>query len=272
TKAAPNGWHGPAAFYNGARSATAPACDGVAFDLGAGTIDAPPASCTACSCDDPMGQTCGDGALTAYAAANCGAPSSDESETAASSGACQPLNSSTGNDWFSTSPVPATGGSCMPHGGDATVPPARYAQKVRLCTAANAGCAKGSTCFPPPPPGYDDKPCIYKNGAVACDVPGYSVAHTAYAGVDDTRGCLGCSCSDPTGSTCPATTELYDLPGCVTLLNTAHHDGACTDAGGTESFRFTITGAPSGGSCGHSTTMPTGEAKPASPVTVCCAP
>lgn len=268
--APPAGWQGPMAFYTGPGDADAPACEGFALDLGGGALTAPAATCAPCACGAPAGQACGDGVFTAHAGASCTSTTTDITESA--SVGCQLLNSMTGNDWFTSSPVPASGGACAPSGGVATLPKATFEGRVRLCGAAsNAGCATGSACFAPSP-AYQSKPCVYRMDDVACDAPGFSIKYTAHDGIADARACTACACGAPAGGTCPAVTELYDLPDCVTLINTAHHDGACTDAGGTESFLFTIIGQAAGASCAASTPAPAGQATPGPTFTVCCAP
>ncbi len=183
--AAPDGWEGPVAFFSGASGETLPKCDGIALDLGTGPLDAPPATCTACKCAAPTGQTCGNGVLTAYASANCSGGTSDSTEMAGSG--CQLLESTTGNDYFTSEPVPATGGKCQASGGKKTLPPARFAEQIRLCGSAGTGCNGGDTCFPKPPPAYDEKPCIYRMGELACDVTGYPVKHSARTRASTTR-------------------------------------------------------------------------------------
>src|SRR5262245_32512246 len=64
--APPTSWQGPVAFYTGPGDAMPPACAGVALDLGSGALDAPPSTCTPCTCDTPTGQSCGKGTLTAF--------------------------------------------------------------------------------------------------------------------------------------------------------------------------------------------------------------
>ena len=249
----------------------APPCSGVALDLGSGALDAPPATCSPCTCGAPTGQTCGKGVLTTHLSAGCTGATTDITETDGSG--CQSLSSNTGNDYFTSSPVPALGGSCAPSGGVATLPKATFAERIRLCGAPSAvGCPSGEGCFARPSDAYEAKPCIYRMDDVACDAPGYPVKRTVHSGVVDSRGCAACACSPPAGGSCPATTELYDMPNCVTLISTVHHDGACTAAGGTESWRFQITGPPAGSSCSPSMTAPTGQAAPGSPLTICCAP
>jgi hypothetical protein len=107
-------------------------------------------------------------------------------------------------------------------------------------------------------------------GDFACDVSGFATKHTAHAGVDDSRACDPCTCGPASTGTCPAKTDLFDLDGCVTLLNTAHHDNTCVDAGGTQSWMFTITGPPQDASCTPSPGGPIGAATPGSTFTICC--
>jgi hypothetical protein len=185
---------------------------------------------------------------------------------------CNLLVSTTGNDYFTSKPVPTMGGKCDASGGKATLPPARFSETIRLCGSAGTGCSSGQTCFPKPPPAYEDKPCIYRMGDHACDIAGYPVKHAAHAGVDDSRGCQQCTCDPPSVGTCPAKTDLYDLSDCTPSppINTAHHDNACVDAGGTQSWIFTITGPPQGSSCTASPGGPIGAAMPGSTFTVCC--
>ncbi len=259
----PAAWQGPVAFYSGDSGMAAPACVGTALDLGEGQLFGPPAQCSSCTCSMPQ-VNCG-ATLITHAGMNCTLGTTAVSEDTS----CQALLSSTGNTFFTAPPPTVSAGACAPLGGVKTLPPVTYKNVIRLCkTTSNGSCSAGFECFVPPTPAYQSKPCIYKMANVACDAPGFSVKHTAYGGITDTRDCSSCSCGAGSG-TCTGNTELYSMLGCSTLIATVPSDNSCVSASGTQSFKLKLSKS---GSCPPSGGTSTGNVSPNSPVTICCAP
>jgi hypothetical protein len=138
----------------------------------------------------------------------------------------------------------------------------------------------GMTCEPSaeaPPPGF--RQCIAYGGAGDTECPDtYPEKHTFFGGLEDTRECTPCECSQTVASNCLAWLTLYDDTACVAPLFSkmiATGGNGCDD--------IAIAGAELGsmkaewiteepGTCVASGGAPQGEAKALSPKTFCCLP
>ena len=109
-------------------------------------------------------------------------------------------------------PPTVTGGTCTtPTGGDATLPPATFANTGRACggvVTTGKGCNGAQACLPKPDPAlYLPGVCISQTGDVPCqNVGAFTQKHTFFTGTGpDTRGCTDCMCGSPaSGGTCAA--------------------------------------------------------------------
>ena len=127
----------------------------------------------------------------------------------------------------------------------------------------------------PPPSGF--RHCVMWTlpEEAACP-PAYPDELTFFGGLEDTRGCLPCECTQTEAPICSASVSLhYDalcsMPLTTTLITT---NPICQDAPqglevGTMSAEW-ITRVP--GKCEASGGLPFGEAKPLNPRTFCCQP
>ncbi|MBW2529419.1 MAG: hypothetical protein JRI23_34905, partial [Deltaproteobacteria bacterium] len=271
-------WIGPVAVYTGTDQALS--CPGLwpdeEIDGGTGSITAPPASCTSCSCSSPSGVGCS-GSITVYTGASC----TGTSYGAALTGSCQAVPSaSLLHDSARGAAETASGGSCTPSGGVATVTPPTYATRILLCggPVLGAGCGgAGSICTPPAPAGFDQTLCIYRNGNRTCSGLGpFTEKRSLEEEIVDTRDCSSCTCGTPTGASCSGgSTQVYypyTTTSCSGNSQSVSHNGSCTNLSGNPGRMDYTPGTATGGSCSPSGGAPTGGAYDGGLTTLCCIP
>jgi hypothetical protein len=165
----------------------------------------------------------------------------------------------------------------------ADVPAAQWNEVGRVCapTSVGGGCSGSQVCVPVSPGnGFIAKACIVQTGAGSCP-PGssYSIQHTYYANMDDTRGCSpACTCADAQNVQCTGgMVDVYTSPICsgVNVTNIPI-DGQCHQLM-IQGSAYAMATAPSTpvaatGSCTASNPQPTGNVTGSMPTTVCCAP
>ncbi|HXU06702.1 MAG TPA: hypothetical protein VN903_37355 [Polyangia bacterium] len=261
--AAPSGWSGPVALWEG--SGTAPACPTV-FDTmayaGQGGLTAGNASCSSCSCIGAPcnvyiqffdGATCGAGTQT-YSGNTLGCHSPPFTPTfsrAYYSGVQQGITCTT------------------PTGGAITRDTPAFQTTARACSSSTVivqgGCSAGSVCAPRSTSPYQTALCVYRTGTYPCPT-GYTVGHSYASGATDGRACSACNCTNLncydakvtefSGASCTGTVGMTQpLPDMYP---------ACGGAvGTTRSRRIQIS--CSGGQL-------TGSVSATNPVTVCCLP
>jgi hypothetical protein len=278
--APPAGWTGPVALYVGATaSGSAPACGSgfaatPAFDGQGGTLSAPPATCTACSCGVPTGTiTCSDPVMSFFLDDTCNSP---YGKALTVSGSCAPTPIGALGTIVSA-PAP-TGGACGASGGVPTTSAPTWEQLARACApstpAGQADCDAGLVCAPAPASPFAPQGCVLQPGEATSCPPQYpSGPRVFYTGVDDSRGCSTCQCAGPSGGSCTITNPAIEA--CISS-GTWSAPGACSSITGPEPVRLhsgatptlvdpgtcTLTdgGAPSGTATGNGAT------------TFCCAP
>ncbi len=305
----PTGWEGFYSLYDGV--GPDPGCPST-FPTATlppyqADLTVPPATCS-CTCGVATGQTCAaldtiklltrDAACAANA--KCTGPSLavpmgwDGScygpnyypggRTTCGPGTDSMCSTETGNPCnvsVTSSALAATGGSCMPSQVQVMKPDLVWARFGRACgtdpMANGKGCNIGQTCVPKPQLPYVTGLCIYKQGDNACPAGAFKQKHLFYEGASDTRDCTNdCSCSPPSGGTCPTTIAIYSDTGGVCNTKVAEFQaGSCADVAGNPNLAgrtASAPGAPTGATCAPSGGQPTGTATPDLPVTFCCAP
>jgi len=274
---APIGWIGPIALHIGTdpNATCAGAWSSQAFSSGYGSLDAPGASCGDCNCGSPSGASCSVAAVDLYDYYDCFPSAEDHTQTAGSPNTCYPIEFASYQYNSARGDVPmASGGSCSPSGGVASVEPATFAQQALGCDGAPSGegCTAG-LCVPIPEAPLSPLLCIVHDGDTNCPSGPYVEKHLTYQAVDDTRGCTDCGCGSPQGVSCGGQTYLYTdhyNNTCAGGPVVVPHDGStCVNVDWPGSMQF-IPGSPSGGSCSESGGQPTGSALPADPLTICC--
>lgn len=291
--AVPSGWSGPVLLYDqtGTPPPVPPVCPSSypmqVYDGNAG-VSASPASC-GCTCGPVMNASCnGTSASSIQVFPGSGCTTSGCSSFVlpyTSGGFCVAACSMGGVSSFSAIAQnnPGTGNCAgMP---STNAPAPTWSEVARGCepTSVGGGCPGSQICVPDTVSPFLGKVCIVQAGALSCPSGStYSVQHTFYGGVSDTRSCTNdCSCSAATGVTCTGgSVSVYDtLNGSSCTGNTENVplDGTCTNlttvfTNGHVYAQSTAAPTPSGGSCTvASSPTPTGGVTASMPTTVCCA-
>ena len=163
------------------------------------------------------------------------------------------------------------------------IPMAQWGEVGRVCapSSVGGGCSGSQVCVPVSPGnGFLAKACIVQNGPGPCPSgSSYSVQHTFYASIDDTRGCSpACACADAQNVTCTGgSVSVYTMYGqmCGGTATDIPTDGQCHDFSipGNVYAMATSPATPVAGtgSCAPTTPQPSGTVTGSSPTTVCCA-
>jgi hypothetical protein len=282
----PFGFDGPALLWFGSKS-EAPECpvhapiyayEGYA-DLDA-SFECPPCECSEPACALPSGLTastngCPGGAIETH----FDAPTNW-------SGSCTSPATVPSNLLESLSVEPATVRPCEPVAQP--VPQnwelfPTWKQFARACkgTVTDGLCRDpGMTCEPtaePPPPGFRQCIIYLRDGEPECPST-YPEKFTFYSGLEDTRECTPCECTETVPSLCSAWVSIFQNDDCSAPLLSTGIDNSATSAA---CFPVAMQGAQLGsmeatwvdqlpGACAPSGGHAVGEAKPVAPSTFCC--
>ncbi len=290
----PVGWMGLVALFEGmpAQEPTCPAAfPGATPYKGNNTLNAPAATCGACTCGAPMGQTCDLPDLLQVMNQPCGGMATTAAPLPVPAnwqGACYgpsgwpgglTCDGGTCNASVTAPKAVVTGGSCAASGGAPTLPPVSWSMLGKACGDAptGGGCGASSVCQPKAAAPFGAGLCIYKAGDNACPAGSFSQKHVYYEGVTDTRSCGACSCAAPNGSACDATISVYTdaANNTCSTVGTSFPAGGCGNLAGNppvKGRKATITTPPTGGSCMPGVSVPGGSVMPTNATTFCCAP
>ncbi|GMV19178.1 MAG: hypothetical protein AMXMBFR56_74020 [Polyangiaceae bacterium] len=277
----PQNWSGPVWLALASSNDALPSCPGggpAAIDGGAGALDAPQLTCTACLCANPSGGSCTMGSTgTVYAGGSCGSSSASFSIQPAKCVDFPFVNGGAPKS-FVYPGVSVSGSSCTSSGGaESARPEPSYALRARVCAVtAGGGCVGGTSCVQTPASGFETAVCVYRSGDFACP-SGYGKKTTIYDAKTfvDTRTCGGCSCAAPVGRTCDGWYRPYYDKGCVNPWGGGTPPKVEANPGcfpGTTAYQSLVVnpGSPTGGSCPPATLPQTGSVAPVGPTTVCC--
>lgn len=272
----PSNWSGPAVLYRGP-AGNPPACPAdwptqILAGKAGNIVGDDPAMCSGCSCGAQSAITCPPAQLTFYTLASCsGTPTS---QTAASPNTCTAINGAASLYASVRAAIPTPmGGTCPPSGGQATISSTpSFTEDAVLCFGAMQGtsCAQGP-CVPLPPPPFGASICIYRASGNPCPAP-FTVEHTIYDGLNDTRGCSACNC--PRTISCNSTTTLYNPSTnttCLSPTTNVPHDNVCRAASQPGSMRFN-PGTPTNSGCSATGGQPNGGVSGTFALRVCCMP
>lgn len=277
----PNQWSGPVALYSGTdQSRTCPGSwPTLTIDGGEGSITAPPASCTDCSCGAAQNVSC---TVTVSFWDNPACTGTADGTATPTPNACQPVPAYTlQHNAAQAGPETGTGGSCPATGGTPSVAPASFDTRWLLCEGATfgAGCTGvGEACAPLPGTPFAQTLCIYRSGNRTCDtLAPFTEKRTGYDGIVDTRDCTNCTCSAPQGATCSGgSIELYEPDTNTTcsgaIGSTLALNGVCDTSINWPASMIYRPGTSSGGSCTEGGGLPTGSATTDNLITLCCLP
>jgi hypothetical protein len=137
----------------------------------------------------------------------------------------------------------------------------------------------GLVCVPtaePPPPGFQQCIAHIKDADPACPDT-YPDQFTFYAGVDDTRACTECECSQQAQPDCTALVSIYQTTACSSLIsaNMIASTPACSDVAIPGAQLASMKAAwvtNDAGTCTPSGGVPAGEVVPEGPKVFCCQP
>ncbi|WP_437478909.1 hypothetical protein WME75_31365 [Sorangium sp. So ce1014] len=241
----PLGWSEPVLLWIGPPD-QAPDCPAAAPSIGyeghADFTAPPPRACPACLCDAPDASCELPAGWRAHASFPCGRPGAAETSFAAPDGwdgACTSTNvigagqvcdGALCAQSLEIPPPRVLPGSCAARSAEAPEEPGEpepggsFALLARACTGTVvAPCADpGMTCTPSPPTGEGAPPegfltCIHHEEEQDCPAT-YPDRHVFHAGVEDTRGCAPCGCSEPIGGTCSILASAFSTEACSQLV------------------------------------------------------
>jgi len=265
--AAPTGWSGPFALYDGNPSNAPTGCPTLAavnvvtgyvgVDGGAATCGA----CTGCSVTftAPMIGYGGDGGVC---------PTQPTCDASVASGTCV--------DVTQACPGPALeirspSFSCNAAAPNPTVPPVTYDEQAVGCAAQQIvpiDCPAGNVCVPTPSPPFAPQLCVAMSGDVACPGAPYSVKHLFETHIDDTRGCGACPCTTQNAGSTWSEYGSTTCSGFASGLNPVNN--GCIYPSDTHSMSFKGTATGTCTATGPSSA--TGSVTATTPYTVCCQP
>jgi hypothetical protein len=270
----PAGWAGPVVWAETATEDPQPACPEAYAELAFNAFDdlqAPPAECT-CECGEPSGVNCAAISLELHGSdSSCiGAP--DDTFTISASGACNNGPASSGGRYWEVADPGISGGECSVM-DSVRVPAAGFGETSTVCTGASVDggeCAGSDTCVPVPPKGFEPRLCIWQQGDVECPAGGYEDRFVRHAEFSDDRNCTTCTCGDPEGD-CAGTVRLWTSGSCSpTSAGNISIGAGCTVSVGSTQGASAVNLTVEDASCAPSGGVPSGEAEPDDPYTLCC--
>lgn len=267
----PAGWTGPVQLYEG--TTTTPACPpATVMKLqGGSNLNAPPASCSACTCGGPDGVACSAPTVSFYTDSTCSSAPCDVAAVGSSCGQIQTASKcASATQIYASASSKASGGGCLPSQEVPSVPPASWSTQALACgpTEVATSCGTGNVCAPAPAESF--ALCIYQDGDVACPSAAYTHKSLIDTTFVDTRTCSACACAAPT--VCGAgSVFLSPTSACVGGVGIPI-PVACTLTGisGASLSYAAVSTNPVAGPCEPSGGQPTGSAQPAGAVTLCC--
>ena len=232
-------------------------------------LDAPPATCGACTCSAPTA-SCGPSTLAIDSKFNCHGGSSAVAD-AGLRGVHAPHGRVELNDYFQQTSAQPTVSACTPAGGDATRASAGVEDRRRRLRALRQAHDVPRRERVRAPAGRRLRGpggASSRRARRACPT-GFSQKHVWEDVASDGRGCTPCTCGKASGATCATTTTLYGDTLCQSQVVTLTTDGACDTASNAQAALATVTlsGTPS---CPAGGGAPTGSATTTPVLTVCC--
>jgi hypothetical protein len=231
-----------------------------------------PATCT-CACSSPSGAACS-ATLRQDFSAGCNTGIADEWTMPL--GMCVEISGGGITGYFQATPDAAVGGNCNPYLQDPVTTEPAWDTRATACSPLEidaSACGDQQLCAPPPPEGFDESLCIYRQGDVECPVgTSYSERTVLYGDFTDTRDCVDdCECDAPVDVTCSGVVLLSSTTECGSIVGGVTVDGTtCYDHQNPPVRSASYEGGPQGGSCNPSGGTPIGEVTGDAPVTFCC--
>lgn len=279
TAALPAGWLGPVAYWQAkvGEQDEPPDCpDGYVdpSDWHSGLL-APDAECS-CSCT-ASGQVCNKGAsVSVFVDLGCKTECLKASPLT-----CAAVSGCNGNQGSVLADPPApSGGKCEAKVTSQPLEPATWEYEARLCsleTAEMGSCTgTGELCVPTPLPPFASQLCVFRVVPEGQELPECPAAYpnardALHSTFDDDRACSTCSCSGPTGGSCPGTLMLSSGQNCSSGFEYTLGSGCQQFGLGTQPAQLGAHYTLEPGGCGIARdTEPTGSATPSGSATVVC--
>ncbi|WP_437524977.1 hypothetical protein WME79_37085 [Sorangium sp. So ce726] len=160
-------------------------------------------------------------------------------------------------------------------GGGGLATKETWADEVRVCAAAGAGCGAAQVCAPKAPKGFEPAVCMAQEGGALCPAGWTGLDLSVYEGGEDNRKCSPCTC-DTSAVHCKAGSyTLYPAHDCPAAGATKLVDSnACTELSGflvSPDFDFSFQaelGTAEGIAC--SVSEPSGSVEPVGHRRICC--
>jgi hypothetical protein len=245
------------------------ACDATfGNQVAAGVTDVVGADATCgCTCDAPLGGSCGAGTIHLFNDGGCTMALGDVQASPTCSG---PISGAAANTLGATFSAPAaTPGSCTEHLAKSVPPGSATNRKVCELSVAGSPCGQEGTCAAVPSGALSPAVCVFAEGDRPCPGGDFTNKTILFRGpVVDTRDCSACGCQTPTDAACSGTGTIFVDGSCGTTKTVV--GAACTPVtpAGAQSVKATVTLSP--GTCAIVPSTPTGSFVASDPVTVCC--
>jgi hypothetical protein len=238
---------------------------------GGADLEADAAEC-GCSCGDAAGSTCALSTTLHHWGTDptCSVGTPAESFNVFTT-ICNPLGEVIPSDsYFQVEPVLVEGGACAPE-ATLDVPPPIFGRTGTTCGGAEMleGCEDSEVCAPR---AEDESLCIWREGDEDCPEGFEGRRELYHQSLDDQRGCNECTCGEPVGLCDNASITMFVNVCNPPVSGNIVASGECYPGStlqGTQSVIFDV-GDPNA-FCVAGAAVPTGEATPIEPITVCCA-
>lgn len=269
--AAPGGWTGPSATFDGLESGKPTDCPATyttkELSAHSGNIVAPPATCDCGPVDIANGKCIAD--VVTWNQGGCPGAGTLQGEVQPAVCFALPDNGLS----FMVDVAKYTQGTCKYPGATITTAPEEYDKAHVACgLPQTTACATKAECITTPSPASPfARLCIHKDGDEACPSLDYTKRFVAFKNVDDTRSCTACTAT-PTGGGCGTTYGTRNNATlCVAAPPTDKTVGTCYAHPGMGKAVDVGAMGPTPPTCANpSGGTPTGTVKFKEPVTFCC--
>jgi hypothetical protein len=196
--AAPDGWSGPIALYDGSRGDVPAECPlGFSFEAYRGGDDLAwsPQECE-CGCGAPEGAACSAPRVSMWLDARCAGPPT----VTAIASTSHALLVNQGSAYFIVGPTTAERGECTPVRSEQQRFSATFGRAALACQqpiAHQGGCGARAICAARAEEPFVDTLCVIHSGEVECPDANYLERRVYYEDMVDDRSCGACTCSDP---------------------------------------------------------------------------
>lgn len=271
--AAPSGWIGPSAVFDGTTAAKPAACPTSTYTQkeldGVQGLTGDPAAC-ACGAPTFQGSSCTSVAVDYSSDGTCSSPQLNLGTFAG--GDCKGPSSNPTGYVKLQAPTVADAGTCAFPNPTKTVPAPSFATENLSCgNPSPAACPANAKCtLTPVPAAPFNRVCIHQDGDNPCPpVAEYAKRFVTYRNVDDTRGCSACTGTASAAGCTMVWTTLGNTLQCQAISSYPNTAGS-TCLGAANAKVIATSATLTNPTCTAAGGKPTGAATLANPVTFCC--